>query len=91
MAQEPFPQRLFQVQGLVREQQTEPEQPVRQVVLLPALAQDLQLLGLDLQLPGPVLLREQQLELSLELLVWQGRPLEQMQRTFPEGLLRRYP
>ena len=95
MAQEPFPQRLFQVQGLVREQQPEPEQPVRQVVLLPALVQVLQLLGLDLQLPGPVLLREQepglllreqQLEQALELLVWQGRPLGQMQRTFPEGL-----
>ena len=101
MAQEPFPQQLFQVQGLVREQQTESEQPVRQVVLLPTLAQGLQLLGpgqlLRQQVPELLLRvpvsqrREQQLELSLELLVWQGRPLEQMQRTFPEGLLRRYP
>jgi hypothetical protein len=84
--------RLFQEQGLVREHQ--PERPVRQVVL-PALAQ-------GLQLPGPALLqeqvpelllrvpvsqrREQQLEQALELPVWQGRPLGQMQRMFPEGL-----
>lgn len=121
--------RLFQEQGLVREHLPvqelgfvrefqpvlEQERPVRQVVLLLALAQDLQLLGLDLQLPGPGQLlrqqvpelllrvpvsqqREQQLEqalglvqelpleLALELPVWQGRPLGQMQRTFPEGL-----
>jgi len=95
--------------GFVRELQSvlERELPVRQVVLLPALAQ-------GLQLPGPVLLQEQvpelllrvpvsqqweqqleqalglvqelPLELVLELPVWQGRPLGQMQRTFPEGL-----
>jgi hypothetical protein len=114
--QEPFLRlqvRLFQEQGLVREHQ--PERPVQQVVLLPALAQGLQLLGLGLLLPGPVLLRQQvpeplflvpgsllreqtlglvqelQQEQVLELLVWQGLPLEQTQRTFPEGLWRRYP
>jgi hypothetical protein len=86
--------RLFQEQGLVREHQ--PEQPVRQVVLLLALAQGLQLLGpgqlLRQQVPElllrvPVLQRrEQQLEQALELPVWQGRPLGQMQRMFPEGL-----
>lgn len=99
--------RLFQEQGLVREQQPEPERPVRQVVL-PALAQGLQLLGpgqlLRQQVPELLLrvpvsqLREQQLEQALglvqelplervlELPVWQGRPLGQMQRMFPEGL-----
>jgi hypothetical protein len=85
--------RLFQEQGLVREHQ--PEQPVRQVVLLLALAQGLQLLGpalLQEQVPElllrvPVSQRwEQQLEQALELPVWQGRPLGQMQRMFPEGL-----
>jgi hypothetical protein len=102
--------RLFQEQGLVwlqlqlqelgfvRELQPvlEQERPVRQVVLLPALAQGLQLLGpgqlLRQQVPElllrvPVLQRrEQQLEQALELPVWQGRPLGQMQRMFPEGL-----
>lgn len=98
--------RLFQEQGLVREHQ--PEQLVRQVVLLPTLAQGLQLLGpgqlLRQQVPELLLRvpvsqrREQQLEQALglvqelplervlELPVWQGRPLGQMQRMFPEGL-----
>lgn len=122
--QEPFlwlQVRLFQVQGLVRLQlqlqelgfvqkhQPAPvqEQPVRQVVL-PALAQGLQLPGpgqlLRQQVPELLLRvpvsqrREQQLEqalglvqelpleLVLELPVWQGQPLGQMQRMFPEGL-----
>jgi hypothetical protein len=102
--------RLFQEQGLVwlqlqlqelgfvRELQPvlEQERPVRQVVLLPALAQGLQLLGpgqlLRQQVPELLLRvpvsqrREQQLEQALELPVWQGRPLGQMQRMFPEGL-----
>ena len=101
--------RLFQVQGLVQKHQPAPvqERPVRQVVL-PALAQGLQLLGpgqlLRQQVPELLLrvpvsqLREQQLEQALglvqelplervlELPVWQGRPLGQMQRMFPEGL-----
>ena len=106
--QEPFlplQVRLFQEQWLVREHQ--PERPVRQVVL-PALAQGLQLLGpgqlLRQQVPGlllrvPVSQRQEQqleqalglvqelpLERALELPVWQGRPLGQMQRMFPEGL-----
>lgn len=86
--------RLFQEQGLVREHQ--PEQLVRQVVLLPTLAQGLQLLGpgqlLRQQVPELLLRvpvsqrREQQLEQALGLPVWQGRPLGQMQRMFPEGL-----
>ncbi len=102
--------RLFQEQGLVwlqlqlqelgfvRELQPvlEQERPVRQVVLLLALAQGLQLLGpgqlLRQQVPELLLRvpvsqrREQQLEQALELPVWQGRPLGQMQRMFPEGL-----
>lgn len=101
--------RLFQEQGLVQKHQPAPvqEQPVRQVVL-PALAQGLQLLGpgqlLRQQVPElllrvPVLQRREQqleqalglvqelsLELVLELPVWQGRPLGQMQGMFPEGL-----
>lgn len=105
----PLQVRLFQVQGLVQKHQPAPvqEQPVRQVVL-PALAQGLQLPGpgqlLRQQVPELLLRvpvsqrREQQLEqalglvqelpleLVLELPVWQGRPLGQMQRTFPEGL-----
>ena len=92
--QEPFlplQVRLFQVQGLVQKHQPAPvqEQPVRQVVLLPALVQGLQLLGpgqlLRQQVPG-LLLQELSLELVLELPVWQGRPLGQMQGMFPEGL-----
>lgn len=107
--QEPFlwlQVRLFHEQGFVRVHQ--PEQTVRQVVLLPALAQGLQLLGpgqlLRQQVPELLLRvsvsqrREQQLEQALglvqelplervlELPVWQGRPLGQMQRMFPEGL-----
>lgn len=88
-------------------QKHQPEQPVRQVVL-PALAQGLQLLGpgqlLRQQVPElllrvPVSQRQEQqleqalglvqelpLERALELPVWQGRPLGQMQRMFPEGL-----
>jgi hypothetical protein len=58
-------------------------------VLLPALAQGLQLLGPGqlLRQQVPVLQRrELPLERVLELPVWQGRPLGQMQRMFPEGL-----
>lgn len=104
----PLQVRLFQVQGLVQKHPPVQEQPVRQVVLLPALAQGLQLPGpgqlLRQQVPELLLRvpvsqrREQQLEqalglvqelpleLVLELPVWQGRPLGQMQRMFPEGL-----
>lgn len=103
----PLQVRLFQVQGLVQKHPPVQEQPVRQVVL-PALAQGLQLPGpgqlLRQQVPELLLRvpvsqrREQQLEqalglvqelpleLVLELPVWQGRPLGQMQRMFPEGL-----